>query len=211
MVGMRFDADGRAVAPEVAEELEAVAADAGRRALAQIGAASREELVDRVNTRAVAAARARAAEMVGMRFDADGRLVPSADARMVITEATRDRLRETIASGLERNLGLDAIAEAIEADYAFSKERAARIAEYEVAGANGTASLESYRGAVEDGIAVCKAWWAEDGCCAVCQANADAGAIELEDAFPSGDDATPAHPSCRCVVVPVVAQDASVD
>ncbi len=46
-----FDfADLHAVAPEVAEELEAVAADAGRRALAQVGAASREELVDRVNT-----------------------------------------------------------------------------------------------------------------------------------------------------------------
>ncbi len=204
-------ADLRAVAPEVAEELEAVAADAGRRALAQVGAASRAELVERVNTRAVAAARARAAEMVGMRFDADGRLVPSADARMVITEATRARLRETIASGLERNLGLDAIAEAIEADYAFSAERAARIAEYEVASANGAASLESYREAVEDGIAVRKAWWAEEGCCAVCQANADAGAIDLEDAFPSGDDATPAHPSCRCVVVPVVAEDVSVD
>ncbi|MGU3468079.1 phage portal protein [Methylobacterium sp. C33D] len=203
--------DLRAVAPEVADELEVVAADAGRRALAQIGAASREELVDRVNTRAVAAARARAAEMVGMRFDADGRLVPSADARMVITEATRARLRETIASGLERNLGLDAIAEAIEADYAFSAERAARIAEYEVASANGAASLESYRGAAEDGIAVRKAWWAEEGCCAVCQANADAGAIDLEDAFSSGDDATPAHPSCRCVVVPVVEDDASID
>ncbi|MET3482365.1 phage portal protein [Methylobacterium sp. 1973] len=207
-----FDfADLRAVAPEVADELEAVAADASRRALVQIGAASREELVDRMNTRAVAAARARAAEMVGMRFDADGRLVPSADARMVITEATRARLRETVASGLERNLGLDAITEAIEADYAFSAERAARIAEYEVASANGAASLESYRKAVEDGIAVRKAWWAEEGCCAVCQANADAGAIDLEDAFPSGDDATPAHPSCRCVVVPVVAEDVSVD
>ncbi|WP_457105932.1 phage portal protein [Methylobacterium sp. P5_C11] len=138
--------DLRAVAPEVADELEAVAADAGRRALAQIGAASRAQLVERVNTRAVAAARTRAAEMVGMRFDADGRLVPSADARMVITEATRTRLRETIASGLEHNVGLDAIAEAIEADYAFSAERAARIAEYEVASANGAASLESYRG-----------------------------------------------------------------
>ncbi|WP_244633206.1 phage portal protein [Methylobacterium radiotolerans] len=203
--------DLHAVAPEVAEELEAVAADAGRRALAQIGAASREELVDRVNTRAVAAARARAAEMVGMRFDADGRLVPSADARMVITEATRARLRETIASGLERNLGLDAIAEAIEADYAFSAERAARIAEYEVASANGAASLESYRGAAEDGIAVRKAWWAEAGCCAVCQANADAGALELDAMFPSGDDTTPAHPACRCVVVPVVSEDVSVD
>lgn len=203
-------ADLRAVAPEVAEELEAVAADAGRRALAQVGAASRAELVDRVNARAVAAARARAAEMVGMRFDAEGRLVPSADATMVITEATRERLRETIASGLERNLGLDAIAEAIEADDTFSEERAARIAEYEVASANGAASLEGYQEAAEAGVSVRKAWWAEEGCCAVCQANADAGAIELDEAFPSGDGTTPAHPSCRCVVVPVVEDGDSV-
>ncbi|MEE7504739.1 hypothetical protein [Methylobacterium mesophilicum] len=145
-----------------------------------------------------------------MRSDADGALVPAADAAMTITEATRARLRETIASGLERNLGLDAIAAAIEADDAFSVERAALIAEYEVASANGAASLESYRGAVADGIAVRKAWWAEEGCCAVCQANADAGAIELDEAFPSGDDTTPAHPSCRCVMVPVVDDGESV-
>ncbi|MDH2310352.1 phage portal protein [Methylobacterium brachiatum] len=197
-------ADLRAVAPEVADELESVAADAGRRALVQLGAADRDALVNQVNTRAVAAARARAAEMVGMRFDADGALVPSANADRTITEATRLRLRETIASGLERNIGLDAITDAIEADYAFSEDRAARIAEYEVASANGVASVEGYRDAAEAGVSVRKAWWAEEGCCAVCQANADAGAIELDEDFPSGDEASPAHPSCRCVVVPVV-------
>jgi len=201
--GLDF-ADLRAVAPEVADELESVAADAGRRALVQLGAADRDALVNQVNARAVAAARARAAEMVGMRFDADGALVPSANADMTITEATRARLRESIASGLERNIGLDAIADEIEADYAFSEDRAGRIAEYEVASANGAASVEGYRGAAEDGVSVRKAWWAEEGCCAVCQANADAGAIDLDEDFPSGDEASPAHPSCRCVVVPVV-------
>ncbi|MEE7504738.1 hypothetical protein MMR14E_16505 [Methylobacterium mesophilicum] len=39
-------ADLRAIAPEVAEKLEDVAADAGRRALVQVGAANREDLVD---------------------------------------------------------------------------------------------------------------------------------------------------------------------
>ncbi|MCB4802661.1 hypothetical protein QO001_002213 [Methylobacterium brachiatum] len=200
-------ADLRAVAPVVADELESVAADAGRRALVQLGAADRDALVNQVNARAVSAARARAAEMVGMRFDADGALVPSANADRTITEATRLRLRETIASGLERNIGLDAIADEIEADYAFSEDRAARIAEYEVASANGAASVEGYRGAAEAGVSVRKAWWAEEGCCAVCQANADAGAIDLDEDFPSGDEASPAHPSCRCVVVPVVEDD----
>ncbi len=144
-----------------------------------------------------------------MCFDADGRLVPSADARMVITEATRARLRETVASGLERNLGLDAIAEVIETDYAFSEERAARIAEYEWPAPTVRRRWRATGGG-RGRIAVRKAWWAEEGCCAVCQTNADAGAIDLEEAFPSGDEATPAHPSCRCVMVPVVDDGESI-
>lgn len=34
-----------------------------------------------------------------------------------------------------------------------------------------------------------------------CDDNADAGALELGDAFPSGDDAPPAHPNCECALV----------
>ncbi len=37
-----------------------------------------------------------------------------------------------------------------------------------------------------------------------CADNEDQGAIALDDAFDSGDDAPPAHPNCRCVVVPVL-------
>lgn len=73
-----------------------------------------------------------------------------------------------------------------------------------MASANGAAAVEGYRGAVEAGVFVRKAWWAEPGCCPVCQANADAEAIDLDDEFPSGHAASPAHPSCRCVVIPVI-------
>ncbi len=196
--------DLKALAPDLADDLTGVAADTVRRTMVQVGADGLDTLVDQVNERAVAQARARAAELVGMRWDEDGNLVEARRASYRIDETTRAGLRETIASGLERNIGSDAIADEIEASYAFSAERALTIAETEVAAVNGQASLESYHAARADGIGVRKQWFAEHGCCAACQANAEAGPIDLDDEFPSGDDTTPAHPKCRCVVGPVV-------
>lgn len=37
-----------------------------------------------------------------------------------------------------------------------------------------------------------------------CQDNEDAGPVDMNDAFPSGDMHPPAHPSCRCTTAPVV-------
>ena len=34
-----------------------------------------------------------------------------------------------------------------------------------------------------------------------CEANGDQGPIGIDEAFDSGDDAPPAHPQCRCVLV----------
>lgn|GEM_PF-105765 len=36
------------------------------------------------------------------------------------------------------------------------------------------------------------------GTCEVCQDNSDAGWIDMDDTFPSGDDEPPAHPNCDC-------------
>lgn len=38
----------------------------------------------------------------------------------------------------------------------------------------------------------------------ICGENEEVGAIGLGEAFPSGDDAPPAHPNCRCVLIPVI-------
>jgi hypothetical protein len=196
--------DLQAIAPDLADDLSGVAADTVRRTMVQVGADGLDTLVNQVNTGAVVQARARAAELVGMRWDRDGNLVEARRVEYRIDDTTRAMLRETIASGLERNIGSDAIADEIEASYAFSDERALTIAETEVAAVNGQASLESYHAAREAGVVVRKRWWAEPGCCAVCEANAEAGPIDLDEPFPSGDDTTPAHPKCRCVVGPEV-------
>jgi len=48
-----------------------------------------------------------------------------------------------------------------------------------------------------------KEWIVTDPC-PICQANGDAGAIPLNDVFPSGDMRPPAHPNCRCALAPVM-------
>ena len=57
-------------AGEIGDDLEPVVGDAVVRAVAQIGPDDKAGLVDQVNARAVAIARERAAELVGMHYDA---------------------------------------------------------------------------------------------------------------------------------------------
>jgi len=43
-----------------------------------------------------------------------------------------------------------------------------------------------------------KIWYCGSDPCPICEENQDAGAIDVEDDFPSGDDAEIAHPGCLC-------------
>lgn len=51
------------------------------------------------------------------------------------------------------------------------------------------------REAADDGDTE-KSW--VGGTCETCQENADAGWIDMDEQFPSGDDEPPAHPNCDC-------------
>ena len=200
-----------AEAEPIGVNLEDVVTDTVARAVAQVGPDDSAGLVNQVNARAVAIAQERAAELVGMHFDADGKLVPSDDAEMAITDSTRDMLRATIADDLAAGKTTDEIADDIAQHYAFSPERAAVIAATEVSRANSMAAQESYQAAADAGVPVKKRWLAEADCCDVCSANQAAGAIDLDDTFPSGDDTPPGHPNCRCSLTPVVGEPDQTD
>jgi SPP1 gp7 family putative phage head morphogenesis protein len=190
------------------DDLEGVAADAAVEALVSVGLQDDEQIVDVVNERAVAIARDQAAALVGKRYDANGNLVEAAREDYRIDDATRDMIRDTIADGLAENIGLDEIAAQIEDGTAFGEDRAELVARTEIARANSQGALVSYREARDQGVVVRKEWLiADDDCCDDCQENADAGAIDVDDDFPSGDDSPPQHPRCRCAVSPVVADD----
>jgi len=71
------------------------------------------------------------------------------------------------------------------------------------------ATLSSYR---SNGVEY-KAWLTvgDANVCEDCQTNEDEGPIPIDQEFPSGDDAPPQHPDCRCNVTSVVSPDTALE
>lgn len=132
------------------------------------------------------------AELVGMRVTNDGRLVPSANATMNIMETTRQDIRSSITTSLALGENISDAADRL-AGILDNPDRAEVIARTETVNSFGGGLLQYGR---ESG-AVGKEWQDVDAI-DVCADNSDAGPVELDDSFPSGDDAPAAHPNCRC-------------
>ncbi|WP_423396033.1 phage minor head protein [Burkholderia sp. LMG 21824] len=154
---------------------------------------------DVVNDAAVEWAEGRAAEMIGMKR-VDGRLVDNPDARWRIDDTTREAIKSLTRDALMQGWSAEQFTNQIIDDSAFSYNRANMIARTEARFANSNGTLDAWR---SDGRVEKKAWSTaeDDKVEEVCQGNAEAGDIPLDDAFPSGDAAPPAHPNCRCVIV----------
>lgn len=198
-------ADWAPIADVSKTQLIAVAKDGASRALLALGITD-EGITEQVFDEAVAWATARAAELVGKSWDDDGNLVDNPDADMAITDSLREEIRGEVADALSEGLPAAELADNIEDIGGFSAERAEMIARTEIIRSNGQGQLSAMRGS---GVVDKKAWsTSEDGdTCDDCTDNADADAIDLDDDFPSGDDAPPAHPNCRCVLTSVIESD----
>lgn len=195
-----LDLDGLSILIDPTEkQLKRVVKDTSSKVLGQLGA---EELTNQVNEKAADWATARAAEMVGMKYNEDGELVENTRAEYAIDQTTRDLLRSTISDGLEENIGWEEIAADIEENFAFSEARATAIARSETTNANNQASLMSAHEANDElGIGLKKGWLATDTACDICMENEAAGLLELDEEFPSGDDAPGAHTNCECTLI----------
>lgn len=158
---------------------------------------------DQVSEDAVAYSEARSAEMVGMKYNADGELVPNPNAIWRIDETTRDGIRSLVTDTVDGRLSVIDLPKALAESYGFSNDRAELIARTEVHKANGEGALAGMRasGVVEE-----KVWLTsnDDLVEEECEANQDQGPVALDDDFQSGDAAEPAHPRCRCAVAPWV-------
>ena len=102
-----------------------------------------------------------------------------------------DELAQSLALSLDNGDSADTLARDLR-DILDDAGRARMVAVTEIARAVSAASLDSYRA---NGIPG-KEWLIASGACAICQDNADAGVIPLDDTFPSGDDGPPGHPRC---------------
>jgi len=213
------DIDGEALAEFITvdiSQLDALATDdlpthlskvystAGLTTVGLVGASAEKGIVNLINTRALSFAQSRAAELVGKKW-VDGELVDNPDAQWAIDDTTRMMLQQTIYDGLDNGLGVDGLADAIAAmptsenDMgAFTPFRARMIARTETLNAHGKGDMEGLKAAKANGVHVMKEWYADAEACDICLENMDAGPIELDEEFPSGDMEPTAHPCCEC-------------
>ena len=193
------------LAGDIEDTLAEIVKDQGIAALDSVGidVTANTDVLNVVSQDALDYGKERSAEMVGMRVNDAGELVQNPNAEWQITEGTREGIRATVEDAMRTGATNDEIAATLQDAYAFSDERAMMIARTETQMAANAGALAGYKAS---GVVQGKLWsTAEDDLVSEdCQENADAGELALEAEFPSGDDAPPAHPNCRCSIVPVV-------
>lgn len=189
------------------EILGNAAKDAGNAALVQVGidVEANPGAADLVNRAALEYASTRSAELVGMQRNAAGDLVDNPDAAWAIDDSTRELLRADVATAIKEGWSNARLAEVLAENYAFSQDRAMTIARTETQRAANAGALSGYKAS---GVVQGKEWLTagDDRVSEDCEENASAGTLGLDELFPSGDDAPPAHPNCRCTLTPVVMQ-----
>lgn len=125
-----------------------------------------------------------------------------------ISQTSRERIGTILADALGLGLTDKQVAKKIiQAKIrGLSKDpqRALTIANTEMNRAMSVASMETYQELDLDRVE----WFALEGC-DYCEENAEAGPIPLGSEFPSGDTEPPAHPNCRCSVLPYIEDDSS--
>lgn len=190
------------IVPDVQDTIASAMQDGGTQALAQVSV-SNNVIADTVARKLADDASFRAAEMVGKKW-VDGELVDNPDAKWVITDSTRDMLRADIEKAYDEGWSTQQLRKNLSANYAFSDARSDMIARTEIAVADIHGNMMAYR---ESGVVAQKKWIGGAACCDICTENALAGPIGIDEEFPSGDDAPPAHPNCRCDIAPITTEE----
>lgn len=198
-----LDAFGQDVVDEISDELEAMHQRASRAGLAQVRLTPTDEIVNHLDAKAQEYVASRGAELVGKKVLEDGSVIDNPSAKWSIADTTRDDLRAVITDGVEQGWSSKFLADAIESSGAFDESRALMIARTELAYAHVEGNVEGWRAS---GEVTGKRSLLGDlhDVPDECDDNADAGVIDFEDDFPSGDAFPPYHPNCVCDVVPVL-------
>jgi len=117
-------------------------------------------------------------------------------------EETKRRLAKVVSDGILNKRGIPGIQRDLRATFSDMKKfRSTMIARTETANALSQASLDNMEAMGIDG----KEWvWPGTSDCDICSSNEAAGVIPVDQAFPSGDMAPPAHPNCECALAPAI-------
>ena len=180
------------------KQLAAVGTPAAKDALAALGVTD-DDLFSHASQKVLDFASERAAQMVGMKW-VNGELVENPNAQWAITDATRDFLRTTITDALKDGLSGSSLKARIEASGAFDSDRAKMIAQNELTHAYMQANKIGWEAS---GLDLEKRSLLSDDHDEPdeCDDNADAGWIDYDDDYPSGDDSPEFHVRCHCAQI----------
>lgn len=128
-----------------------------------------------------------------------------------INAITRKQINKLVTWAVGKGWSYGRLASAIKAKYndmavprpqLHIPDRATLIAVTETANAYEQGSKQLYDFLDEQGVGMMKRWIAvgDERVCPTCSSNWNMGYIEYYMPFPSGNDAPPAHPACRCTV-----------
>ena len=203
-----LDPFGQDVVDEISAELEAMYQRAASAGLAQVKLEPTDEITNHLDEQAREYVAQRGAELVGKKVLDDGSVVDNPDAKWSIADTTREDLRAVLTDGVEQGWSAQELRDVIESSGAFSEDRALMIARTELANAHVEGNVAGWR---ESGEVTGKRSLLGDlhDVPDECDDNADAGVIDLEDDFPSGDDFPPYHPNCVCDVEPILSEEAA--
>lgn len=164
-----------------------------------------EDIVSLVNEQAVSWAEKRAADLVGMKRNADGEWVENPNPKFAITDMVREEIRGMVADAVDEGWSAQTFAEELADSFAFSEARSMTIARTELAFAHVEGNLTAWSdsGVVEQKQSILGSEHDMDD---ECNDNADAGPIPLDADFPSGHQGPPYHPNCVCDVVPILSE-----
>lgn len=158
------------------DQLQDVASDASDGTLVGFGLSvtTASDVFNRANDLAVAWAKEHAGELITQ-----------------VMDSTREFVRAQVAQALDEGWSTARLKQEVLDGYAFSNSRALMISRSEVTNSYGAANRIAAKSAGMDQ----KGWLAADDSCDDCQENEDAGLIDIDEPYPSGDDAPGAHPS----------------
>ena len=127
----------------------------------------------------------------------------SGDLIKSILDTTKDKLRKTLAEGIEAGESIPKLANRVSAVYEEAKgSRAIKIARTETIAASNQGALQAYD---QSGVIEKKEWYCavDERTCEECSAM-HKEVVGLHDSFSGGVDAPPLHCNCRCTILPVI-------
>lgn len=184
-----FELMSMGLVDELSEPMESAFRTASKKGLATIGFSADHDMTKQLDARAVEYAKNRGGELIDD-----------------LAETTREDLQSLLERAVSEGMSADALADALDEQGAFGESRAQMIAETELAYAHVRGNIAGWE---ESGEVAGTTWLLGDmhDVPDVCDDCVDRGVVALGDDFQDGIEAPPAHPYCRCDVIPVLKED----